>query len=241
MKDTATYTETGFWKVFPKDVSNARARVVIQSPFITRRRLADVESLIRSLHSRNIRLCVFLQEVSKKRTTIEEQNRLREFSSLTERLRELGAHVNIRPDIHAKLAIIDEAILWEGSLNILSHRHTTERMRRIVNVREVHEALLTHSLYDCQSCIENMAEMHFERLTRQLLTQRLSLKITQKELAEACGMKASNLARIESHNHDLLTNTLQRMARYVGLQLILVPRWLLPTVASLIHDTRHEQ
>lgn len=240
MKDTAAYTEKGFWKVFPTDVSNARARVVIQSPFVTRRRLADVETLVRSLRGRNIRLCIFLQEVSPKRLTIEEQNRLRDFNSLAERLRELGAHVNVRPNIHAKLAIVDEAILWEGSLNILSHSYTTERMRRIVDVREVHEALLTHSLYDCQSCIENMAQMQIERFTTQILTQRLSLKITQKELADACGMKASNLARIESKSPDLKTSTLKRIARYVGLEIILVPRWLLPTVASLIHDTRHE-
>lgn len=32
---------------------------------------------------------------------------------------------------HRKLAIIDCKILWEGSLNILSHNNTREIMRRI--------------------------------------------------------------------------------------------------------------
>jgi phosphatidylserine/phosphatidylglycerophosphate/cardiolipin synthase-like enzyme len=33
--------------------------------------------------------------------------------------------------IHEKVAIIDRQILWEGSLNILSHRASNEMMRRI--------------------------------------------------------------------------------------------------------------
>jgi len=34
---------------------------------------------------------------------------------------------------HRKLAILDRNILWEGSLNILSQRHSREIMRRIEN------------------------------------------------------------------------------------------------------------
>ena len=40
---------------------------------------------------------------------------------------------------HRKLAVIDRKILWEGSLNILSHVRSREIMRRIVGARSVKE------------------------------------------------------------------------------------------------------
>lgn len=46
-------------------------------------------------------------------------------------IRELGVVVDLRTSMHEKFAIIDNTILWHGSLNILSHRDTSESMLRI--------------------------------------------------------------------------------------------------------------
>jgi hypothetical protein len=46
-------------------------------------------------------------------------------------LRDLGATVDARAQMHEKIAILDGHILWHGSLNILSHRDTHESMLRI--------------------------------------------------------------------------------------------------------------
>ena len=46
-------------------------------------------------------------------------------------IRKLGIPVDHRARIHEKIAIIDGEILWHGSLNILSHRDTSESMLRI--------------------------------------------------------------------------------------------------------------
>jgi len=50
-----------------------------------------------------------------------------------------------------KLAIIDLRIAWEGSLNILSHRSTTEHMRRLGDwqmlvISTCEELVVVHSL-----------------------------------------------------------------------------------------------
>ncbi len=46
-------------------------------------------------------------------------------------LQELGVEVLITGGHHRKLAIIDQQILYEGSLNILSQNDSCEVMRRI--------------------------------------------------------------------------------------------------------------
>lgn len=46
--------------------------------------------------------------------------------------------------MHEKVILIDDTIVWQGSLNLLSHRNTKEQMQRIVSKsvqKEVEELL----------------------------------------------------------------------------------------------------
>ena len=52
-------------------------------------------------------------------------------SAAIEKLRNIGLTVDLRARMHEKIAIIDGEVLWHGSLNILSHRDTSESMLRI--------------------------------------------------------------------------------------------------------------
>jgi len=47
-----------------------------------------------------------------------------------EQLLSMVVKVIQRSNMHQKIAILDNEIAWEGSLNILSHRDTEEHMRR---------------------------------------------------------------------------------------------------------------
>lgn len=50
------------------------------------------------------------------------------------KLKESGATIKTYNDLrHRKLAVIDGEILWEGSLNLLSHSNSRELMRRTVS------------------------------------------------------------------------------------------------------------
>jgi len=53
-----------------------------------------------------------------------------------------------REKMHQKIAIIDGHILWEGSLNILSHRDAGEHMRRIEGKSAVDEVVSLFELDD---------------------------------------------------------------------------------------------
>jgi hypothetical protein len=57
------------------------------------------------------------------------------------KLQSLGVLVLFTTGHHRKLAIIDNEILWEGSLNILSQNGSCEIMRRIVSIYAVEEML----------------------------------------------------------------------------------------------------
>lgn len=46
-------------------------------------------------------------------------------------MQDLGIEVLVTGGHHRKLAIIDDNVLWEGSLNILSQNDSCEVMRRI--------------------------------------------------------------------------------------------------------------
>ena len=56
-------------------------------------------------------------------------------------MQDLGIEVLMTGGHHRKLAIIDNDILWEGSLNILSQNDSCELMRRINSAIAVKEML----------------------------------------------------------------------------------------------------
>jgi hypothetical protein len=68
-----------------------------------------------------------------------------------DQLKAIGVKVMERYKIHNKTAIIDNDILWDGSLNILSHRDTGEHMWRFKGQGAVEEVLKNLELEDIQA------------------------------------------------------------------------------------------
>ena len=54
---------------------------------------------------------------------------------------------------------------------------------------------------------------------RQIVEARMEEGLTQQELAERCGMKASNLCRLENGNGNPSVATLEKIARGLGRRL----------------------
>lgn len=54
---------------------------------------------------------------------------------------------------------------------------------------------------------------------RQIVEARMEEGLTQQELAERCGMKASNLCRLENGNGNPSVATLEKIARGLGRKL----------------------
>jgi phosphatidylserine/phosphatidylglycerophosphate/cardiolipin synthase-like enzyme len=123
------YNEKTFYKAFVEDMLNAKKEIVIYSPFVTNFRSDFFSNTLKKLRKRNICVFIFTRPLEEQeyfaRTEI--KCALRDYE-------ELGVCITYLPGyIHAKVAIIDREILWEGSLNILSQRESKEIMRRIVD------------------------------------------------------------------------------------------------------------
>jgi len=130
------YREREFYPIFFRDLINAKRRVIIVSPFISQQRLSDFIEIFKMLRNKGIEVKIYtrpLEQIDKKISlNIEKAIVL---------LRSMGINVIERSRIHYKVAIIDDHIVWEGSLNILSHRDTKEQMRRFESKAVVEEVL----------------------------------------------------------------------------------------------------
>jgi len=128
--DTQLHDQNSFYAAFLKDLSKCQHEAIIESPFITRRRLQTLLPTIQKLKKRRVRVVI------NTRNPLEEKDHVRDGSirAIAE-LQHLGVQVLFTGGHHRKLAILDRQILWEGSLNILSQSDSCEVMRRISSVQ----------------------------------------------------------------------------------------------------------
>jgi len=72
-----------------------------------------------------------------------------------------------------------------------------------------------------------------ETIAETLRTARKTQGLTQRELGKAVGIPQSHISKIEHAVVDLQVSSLIQLARALELELMLVPRALIPTVKSL--------
>lgn len=126
--DSTLYTAKNFFAAFFADLRRAEREVIIVSPFLAAKRAQQFFDLFKAKVARGIAVRVFAQ------TRREQQGDMfRQAEMVFDALTDAGVEIVERRGLHQKLAIIDRAVAWEGSLNILSHSEgrTEEHMRRI--------------------------------------------------------------------------------------------------------------
>src|SRR5579885_1656739 len=188
-----------FLPQFKVDLTNAKALVLIQSPWVTDWRLRQLQHHLSACVQRGVRVCAFVRKPDEYSKT-EEENALNALSIMN-MLTPLGVHVTFHNDIHEKVAVIDEDIAWDGSLNILSHRvgASTERMTRWVSRPKAQEIIHSHRLYACTTCgarpgfcIHPSGDwdplQQRQALGQSIAQRRKALGLSQRELAELAGL-----------------------------------------------------
>jgi phosphatidylserine/phosphatidylglycerophosphate/cardiolipin synthase-like enzyme len=131
------YDNKNFYKMFKKDLKHAQSSVIIDSPFITAKRMVDLMPILRKLRRRGVRVTV------NTRNPKEHDDADYEYQAALAvyEMQELDVTVLYTVKLHRKLAIIDGEILWEGSLNILSQNDSCEVMRRTVSRQLANEMM----------------------------------------------------------------------------------------------------
>jgi phosphatidylserine/phosphatidylglycerophosphate/cardiolipin synthase-like enzyme len=127
--DPRLYDEKTFYSAFIRDILKARTCVVIESPFITKRRFYELLPALQDCLNRGVRIVINTRNPDEHDPIMLEQS-----LKCIELLQELGVEVLYTFRLHRKIAIID-GIIYEGSLNILSQNDSCEIMRRTADAK----------------------------------------------------------------------------------------------------------
>lgn len=231
-----------FWGALYKDMLAAKARVIIYSPFVGMWQLQErFNKVFDQIIVRQVRICVMLQPPYRKREVIQTEEQFTQeklaYDECVAWLRKKGIHVTFRQEIHEKLVVIDEHILWDGSKNVLAQGKSSERMNRFTNRQRVIDAVIDHKLADCSDCQKLYEELGFASVRQQLTRIRKVYGKSQRTLSTISGVHQKNLGSIENGQTDPKLSTIERLLAFLGVHLIVVPDWLVPSIAQLLANT----
>jgi phosphatidylserine/phosphatidylglycerophosphate/cardiolipin synthase-like enzyme len=119
------HNEQTFYDAFIKDMQRAKKSIIIESPFITKRRLDQLMPYLKDATKRGVRIVINTRDPISHDESMRQQA-----ADGVGTLQDLDITVLYTGNLHRKLAMIDNATLWEGSLNILSQSTSSEIMRR---------------------------------------------------------------------------------------------------------------
>ena len=120
------YDRESFFPVFINDIAVAQKEILIVSPFVRKRRTLQIIQQLESAISKNVRVIVVTRPIEEYKSA--DQSALREILGL---LKKNEIRVVLKPNIHQKFAIMDQKVVWYGSINYLSYGSAEESVMRI--------------------------------------------------------------------------------------------------------------
>jgi superfamily I DNA and/or RNA helicase len=118
------FTGEGFYKAFENDLRNVKSKVFLASPFTTAAGTERWMQTFRDLRSKEVEIVGFTKPINEKDSSTNSSEIHAGLESVFKELRPVSK-------MHEKLAVFDQRIVWLGSLNILSHKNSSEIMVRI--------------------------------------------------------------------------------------------------------------
>jgi phosphatidylserine/phosphatidylglycerophosphate/cardiolipin synthase-like enzyme len=109
------YNEPTFYIAFIRDLNNCQTEAIIESPFITRNRVARLLPIFEKMRSRNVKIVINTRDPAEHDEPHGNQAR-----DAIAQMQQLGVLILFTGKHHRKLAVFDRKIFYEGSLNILS-------------------------------------------------------------------------------------------------------------------------
>ena len=122
-----------FHPIYLVDVMSAKSEVVIVSPFLTSRR---IHASLNYLTSSTAKVTI----ITKPPENYPNKDRLR-IEECTKLLEQCNITVKTKDRIHQKYAVIDQRIVWYGSINLLSYGSSEESIMRIESTEIAAELL----------------------------------------------------------------------------------------------------
>lgn len=120
------FDQNTFYSAFTHSLYTCREELYIESPFITKSRFSELKPIFEDLRRRSVQILINTRHPDEHDEPYRTQA-----TEVIDQLQSLGVTVLLTGRLHRKIAIIDRATLWEGSLNILSFSDSCEIMRKI--------------------------------------------------------------------------------------------------------------
>ena len=120
----AWFSDSSFYQGFQIDLESAKGKVLLASPFTTLEGTERWMQTFRDLHAKDVEIVGLTKP-------IEEKDLRTGPAALHANLETVFKELRLVSKMHEKLAVIDQRIVWLGSLNILSHKNASELMVRI--------------------------------------------------------------------------------------------------------------
>ena len=130
------FDEQSFFPVYVSDIEKASKHVMIVSPFVTKKRVTQMMGYFENILKKQVKITIVTRPVKdfneNKKGTLEKI-----FSLLTNS----GVNILFKSTIHQKFAVIDEKIIWYGSINLLSFGYSTESIMRLTSRNIAYELI----------------------------------------------------------------------------------------------------
>ena len=120
------FDKDSFLPVFSNDLAGSKKEILIVSPFVRKRRSMQMLKQLRNALDKGIRTIV----VTRPAEDFKAKDRMA-LQQILEELKTSGISVVSKSNIHQKFAIIDQKIVWYGSINLLSYGTAQESIMRI--------------------------------------------------------------------------------------------------------------
>ncbi len=130
----AIFDNRNFMTVFCNDISAAKSDMVIVSPYMTKKRLNQMMNILSSGINNGAKLTI----ITRPESDYKEKNKSG-FEDMLNSIRSAGASIIFKSNIHQKFAVIDQRIVWYGSINFLSFGSAEESIMRLDSINIANE------------------------------------------------------------------------------------------------------
>lgn len=130
------FDKRSFLPVYSNDLINSEREIIIVSPFITKKRVMNMMQYLRVAVEKRLKVVVVTRP--KEDFKDKDQTGLSEVFKL---LQVENISLVFRPNIHQKFAVIDQKVVWYGSINLLSYGSAEESIMRLESPNIAHELI----------------------------------------------------------------------------------------------------
>ena len=132
------YDGKTFCPVFCRDVETTQNEILIVSPFVRKARITQMLKILLPLLMNNVSVTI----VTRPPDDFKDKNN-QIVIDCTQQLKQYGVKVVYKSDFHQKFAIIDQSVVWYGSVNFLSFGTHEESIMRFENSDVAHQLMDT--------------------------------------------------------------------------------------------------